>query len=62
MGHFYDKRKGKIGRQKICNKLKFMDDFSLNWIGIDFSTNELRRTLKKAIFSYLNNNGNSMRT
>jgi len=32
MIHFDDNSKGKIGRQKICNKLKFMDGISL-WTG-----------------------------
>jgi len=50
MGHFYDKSKGKMGRQKIWNKLKFLDGIFLDWIRIDFSTNGLHRTLKKAYF------------
>jgi len=32
MGHFYDNSKCKMGRQKILNKLKFLDDISLDWI------------------------------
>jgi len=60
--HFYDNGKGKIGRQKICTKLKFFDNLSLDWIAMDFLNSRLRRTLKKAIFSYLDDSRTSMRT
>jgi len=48
--------------KQIIKPELFFDDLSLNWIGIIFSTEGLRRTLKKAIFLYLDGSGNSTRT
>jgi len=56
MGRFFDNSRGKIRKQKICNKLKFMDDLELDWIDRDWNPDLLRRTLKKAFFGYFEDN------
>jgi len=54
IGRFFDNSKGKVGKQKICNKLRFMDSLCTDWIGKDFSNDALRRMLKKTFFPYFN--------
>jgi len=61
IGRFYDNSKGKMGRQRLCNKLKYMDDIKFDWIGQEFSDDRLRINLKKTFFSY-DSSSNSTRT
>jgi len=56
MGRFFDNSRGKIGKQKICKRLKFMDDLELDWFNRDWTPDLLRRTLKKAFFRYFDDN------
>jgi len=51
MGRFFDNSRGKIGKQKICNKFKFMDDLEVDWIDKEWTPDLIRRTLKKALSS-----------
>jgi len=62
IGRFFDNSKGKVGKQKICNKLRFMDSLNTDWIGKDISNDALRRMLKKTFFPYFNETGNTTRS
>jgi len=53
MGRFFDNSKGKIGRQKLCNKMQCMDLMTTNWLGLDQSKDGIRRTLKKTFFTHI---------
>jgi len=52
-GRFFNNAKGKIGKQRISNRLKFMDEIKDDWIGIDTTTGALRLKLKKSLFQYI---------
>lgn len=53
IGLFYDNSKGKIGRQKINNKLVCMRTISKGWIDINYSKDSLRTMLKRSFFGYI---------
>jgi len=40
-GRFFNNTKGKIGKQRISNRLKFMDEIKDDWLGIDTMTGAL---------------------
>jgi len=42
--------KGKIGKQIIQNRLKFMDGITEDWIGMDLTDDVIRRLLKKKAY------------
>jgi hypothetical protein len=52
LGRFYDKSKGKIGKQKLGNCLQFMSAIKTNWYGLQLSDNRIRTILKNAYFAY----------
>jgi len=51
-GRFFNNAKGKIGKQRISNRLKFMDELKDDWIGMDTTTGALQTMLKKSLFQY----------
>jgi len=54
VGKFFNNAKGKIGKQSIQNRLKFMDDITEDWIGLDLTDDVIRRLLNKAYFKSYN--------
>jgi len=58
---FATRRQPRVGkffnnvREKLANKvLKFMDDITEDWIGLDLTDGVIRRLLKKAYFKSYN--------
>jgi len=52
IGKFFNNAKGKIGKQSIQNRLKFMDAIQTDWLGTELNDDARRRLLKKTFFSY----------
>jgi len=53
IGNFFDNSKGKIGRQKLGNRLRFMAEIKADWIDTEMSKDRLRMLLKRTFFHYL---------
>jgi len=52
IGNFFDNSRGKIGKQKLSNRLQFMTQMTTDWIDTEFSKDRLRTTLKNTFFNY----------
>jgi len=52
IGKFFNSAKGKIGKQRIHNRLKFMEEIKEDWLGMDLANGAIRTLLKKALFQY----------
>jgi len=45
IGKFFNNAKGKIGKQSIQNRLKFMDERRTDWLGMEMDNAARRRLL-----------------
>jgi len=45
VGKFFNNAKGKIGKQSKQNRLKFMDNITEDWIGLNLTDDVIRRLL-----------------
>jgi len=52
IGNFFNNTKGKICKQRIHNRLKFMEEIKDNWLGMDLTTRATGTLLKKALPQY----------
>lgn len=52
IGNFFDNSKGKIGKQKLGNRLKFMAKINWDWIDTAMTKDRLRIRLKDTYFGY----------
>jgi len=50
IGNFFDNSKGKIGKQKLGNRLKFMAKINWDWIDTTMTKDRLRVRLKNTYF------------
>ena len=51
-GKFYNNSKGKIGKQRIQNRIGFMNGIKDEWMMGNISDNEIRQLLKKNLFTF----------
>ncbi len=51
-GKFYNNSKGKIGKQRIQNRIGFMNGIKDEWMMVNISDNEIRQLLKKNLFTF----------
>jgi len=52
IGNFFDNSKGKIGKQKLGNRLKFMTKINWDWTDTAMTKDRLRVRLKDTYFGY----------
>jgi len=52
IGTFFNNSKGKIGKQSIHNRLKFMDEITTEWHEMDLTDSTIRTMLKKTFFQF----------
>jgi len=49
---FFNNAKGKIGKQRIHNRLKLMEEIKDAWLGVNLTAGAIKTLLKKALFQY----------
>jgi len=52
IGKFFNNARGKIRKQSIQNRFKFMEVVKTDWLGIDMDDSARRQLLKKSFFKY----------
>jgi len=50
-GNFFDNSRGKIGKQKLSNRLRFMAQLTTDWIDTEFTKDRQWTTLKMTFFN-----------
>jgi len=48
-GKFFNNAHGKIGLHDLKNRLQFIGNINMNWLGLDLSDNAIRTGLKKEL-------------
>jgi len=51
-GRFYDNSKRKVGKQKLCNRLNFMNDIGFQWTNTSLNNDEIRIKMKETFFKF----------
>jgi len=52
IGKFFNNAKGKIGKQRIHNWLKFMEEIKDDWLGMNLMIGAIRTLLKRTLFHH----------